>query len=516
MKPVAAITRQAAAPIAHPIVPPIALVDASPDSQLAVREMTIRGRTDRRTAELALIVDPGDGDARAVTAKIVVAMPVLLAGAESALYPLLVGRVEQVQHSLGAPRTVRLLVADCWGRALRSVLQQTTDTPTVRSALDALNDAGGLALRDSHLNDRILEAPSRVRLSAGREVGDALESLLDRHGLHIRRELVWAGGTVTDRRSVVPDAHGRTLTLSERQVGALRHDGRACHPVQLVARADGAVVESTFVLTGAWPIGEEGLPDQAYAKSSSSDFDAVADVYRRWVLNEDGAFGAPRHDLTGLFADGRAVPPVPTPFGPTLTADAFGQSLGVVVEYATDGQAWSRYPGRIVVFPDRAGVYLDDDALPGSFLAAAKAGTLTVRVTATVRSPLPLEQVRWVGNPFAGPFARHDVSLGETFTWQRVASASRYHDDVAAGTRAAAVSDDRNRMAAWLATQPAHRASDLPGFTLETTCPLPGLRIGDRINLPGQARPCRVVRICHRWTHGNTTVVLTPATDIRQ
>jgi hypothetical protein len=198
-------------------------------------------------------------------------------------------------------------------------------------------------------------------------------------------------------------------------------------PIRFIAEAAGPVVESTFALVGGWDAADEALADGEYSKSGSSDFEAVANVFRLWVLNEDGAFTAepfdrgPAFDLTTLFDDGRAIEPQPLRFGHALSQDAAGRSVGVVVEMSIDGGAsWSRYPGTASVLSDRAGVYLADDALPAGFLAAVRGGVGKIRVTATLRNPLPLQSVRWRGNPFTGAFRTQRLKLGDAFGWRRV------------------------------------------------------------------------------------------------
>jgi hypothetical protein len=274
-------------------------------------------------------------------------------------------------------------------------------------------------------------------------------------------------------------------------VESIRATWHARRPVKLVAEAEGQLVESTFELVGGWDPADTSLPDEEYGKSSSSDFDAVAHVFRLWVLNEDGAYsgepfdrGEP-FDLTGFFKEEEAIDPQPLRFGNPLTQDGAGRRLSVSVEMSTeDGASWSRYPGAVDVLRDRAGVYLDDDALPDGFLAAAEAGTARVRVTGTLRSPLPLRAVRWRGNPFAGSFETRRLAVGDAFRWWRVATSGKHHEALVAGERSAAEADDRAALVTWLAQTAERRAAAEAGgpVRIEAAGPMVGLRIGDRLD----------------------------------
>lgn len=489
---------------------PMVLLDGQLRTDLAVSSLSIDGPLDTRSAVIELRRDTAshqagerarlaDDDAAQVT----IALPVALAGGEDRLMPLLCGRMSQADQWLDARRDRLSMTVDChWSRLLDQPwdLDSRIDARlerqlTVARAIEHFNEATGLGLAiDGALVETPVRPVTRAMLRA-RTVGAALERLLNEYGLYVQRKMRWDGFRITERRFVRSASHGRPIRLALTQlanpagaVQALRGAVRRDTPVKLTALAEGQIVESTFTLVPGWDDMGEGLDDGQYARSTSSHFDAVANIYRLWVLNEDGAYSGepfnrgPAFDLTGLFDEGRPVEPRPLRFGPSLSRDAGGRSMGIVIDVSTDaGASWSRYSGRAIVLADRAGVYLDDDTLPAAYFAAAKAHEAIVRVTATLRSPLPLQAVRWRGNPFAGPFEERRFELGGRFARRRVALASKYHAEIVADIRQADQIDDRAALAAWLAEQ--GRVTEPRGaeVEIETAGVTAALRLGDRL-----------------------------------
>jgi hypothetical protein len=287
----------------------------------------------------------------------------------------------------------------------------------------------------------------------------------------------------------------------------------SARPVKFVAEADAQVVESTFDLMPGWDASDQAGAESEYARSTSSDFDAVANVFRLWVLNEDGAFEGLTFDLTTFFDEGRAITPRAMRFEQALTRDSAGRSVGTPIEYSLDGgMSWSHWPGVAVVLRDRAGVSLDDDALPAGFLDAVRSGAGRIRITATLRSPLPQHRVRWRGNPFAGAFDERCVDVSDRFAWRRVAPTSKFADQVASGDRSADLVDDRAAMMTWLAQYAIESAATSGRATVSAVGPMLGLRVGDRLDQfagraidvtlvdPASHAPAAtLVKIQHRW-----------------
>jgi hypothetical protein len=169
-----------------------------------------------------------------------------------------------------------------------------------------------------------------------------------------------------------------------------------------------------------------------------------------------------------------------------LTLDDANRRRAVLVQMSLDsGATWTNYSGGVNVRADRCAIYLDDATLPAAFLAAAKANTAAIRVTATIQSPKPLDVLRWRGNPFAGTLPPQVLDVCDTFAFARVDEQSIHVAGLAAGSLSALQSDPRDAMSQWLLSrvqretlsgaQPRGRAK----LTVAGAWPL--LRAGDRL-----------------------------------
>lgn len=163
--------------------------------------------------------------------------------------------------------------------------------------------------------------------------------------------------------------------------------------------------ESTFALQPGWDRSLESYHYESFVRGRSDDWPALDDVFRKWVLNEGGQYAGPPWNLplaqlSQISSDDFLVYR-PRRLEPCLSHDRSGQSLGVVVEFSPDsGQTWRRYAGSVCVANDECSLHLSDDALGGDYFAAAVAGTVQVRVTATVAADRRLSaQVDGDGGP---------------------------------------------------------------------------------------------------------------------
>jgi hypothetical protein len=260
-----------------------------------------------------------------------------------------------------------------------------------------------------------------------------------------------------------------------------------------IARAGGAQVESTFPLVPGWDPALEGESDAAYERGSAA-FATYVNAYRLWALNEDGRFTGPpfsrgpAHDLAALFGE-PFVRSRTLRFGSCLTLDDGGARRQPIVEVSLDsGATWSTFAGAAVVQMDRAAVYLDDVVLPPAFLAAAKANAARVRVTATLRSPNPLETLRWQGNPFRGVGEPRVFELGDAFEVRRVSTGSIHHAAVRSGSLVADEIDQLRKMDAWLMHRQERErlaGDEARRGTLELAGLWPLVRAGDRLRNAG-------------------------------
>ena len=290
------------------------------------------------------------------------------------------------------------------------------------------------------------------------------------------------------------------------------------------------MVEDTFVLQPGWDPGLQGRPDGDYGRLTSSDFSLYGSVYRAWVLNEDGAYSeAPfrlgeAYDVGTLFDQPGSIGS-PLRLQPCLTSNAAGRQLPPIIESSIDsGTTWSAYPGQAEVMNDRVGVQLIDDTLPSSILAAAKAGTLRLRVTGSLIGPDPIQAALWDGNPFAGPGPTRVLDYSDRYAWRRVAVSSIHAGAIENGALQADAIDDRMAMRAELQAQIADQPGPEVASRLELVGAWTALRAGDRVRdalgrgvaIDGHpssfaTRDARIQRIDFTFGVSNTT----PRTRIR-
>lgn len=483
---------------------PVVLLDGVPEFRLAVRRVTRSAPLDVREVELnaSAAVEDAALLARWERSEAAVVLPTRL-NDEAMRWPVLAtGRVRRVTRRTAAGVAERGLelvdewtalldrpTANVWwadvngslmaqrsgvmhagsqgnrssaeyelGGAAAHVLQEDGEAWTVKAALELVSVSAGLGLSLRLLPREIAGAVLLRDVDLARPLGEVLRRILEPYDLVVQREATREAGRVVERRAVRPMGRGRSVELKWAGEGqplsdALRIETyREASAAQAwKARCDGWLVEATLPLTRGWSASLEGEADAMYGRSTSSDFASYANVFRYWVLNEDGRFDGAAFDLAGLFGEG-PMRAQPVRLLPCVTLDDAGRPRDVMVEVSTDGGGtWSQWAGTVKIDRARAAVYLDDDVLPSTFLAAAKSGAARVRVTASVRSPLPVETVRWRGNAFAGAGPAKVHELGETFAFRRVDASSVHHEAVRAGQLQADERDERTAMSVWLA-----------------------------------------------------------------
>ena len=213
--------------------------------------------------------------------------------------------------------------------------------------------------------------------------------------------------------------------------------------------------ECTFPLHAGWDAARETAHYRDFVRDESADWPAVADVFRKWVLNESGRysaapFGLDRYDFAAISAEDFLLA-VPRRLEQCLSADGAGNSLGVVVEVSCDaGLTWRRYGGPVRVSAQECSVWLADDALPADYFAAAVGHTARVRVTATVASDRRLS-VKIAGDAGDGSVVARLARAG----WAKVNPGSIFYGQSA---YAADERDDTARLEQW-----ARRLSEAGG-----------------------------------------------------
>jgi len=269
----------------------------------------------------------------------------------------------------------------------------------------------------------------------GLTIGEALVRVAQRGGLVVRASRR-GRGLVFYR----PGRQGRSRILQLQPVGAkfsvaqsnlwqgqisiYRRPSRR----GVLAFGDKKQYESTFELSNGWDPYRQTSRWRDFIRSQADNWPAVADVYRKWVLNEHGWYSdypwyLPVHDFASISEEDFPVH-LPRKFLPCLSADSFDQSMGIVVEVRCgSGANWRRWTGPVWVSGDECAIYLGGDALPSDFFQAAVADEAEVRVTATIVSDVRLS----AEIPGDAGHEIEIVDLADRAAWRKIHQSSTFH-----------------------------------------------------------------------------------------
>ncbi len=460
---------------------PAVFVDGELEPALAVRSYRATAPLDLRWAELLWTTATPEPDlvGRALT----VALPLRLSDDSLRWAVLLRGAILAVDEQTRVGRDEQsITVSDAWNRELSRAFTPPAGA-TVAQVIDAMNLALGLTALPRDVREMRLDAPATT------SPHDWLAELAEQTGVIVRRRARLQSGRHLESRHLIPRHRGAAVRLPAALGDRSTTASRGARLWRAFVR--GAEVESTFNMVRGWDPALQGQPDAAYSRTNNPDFAAVANVYRQWVLNEDGSFtGAPYlqgppFDLTSLWGAAVGIAPRALRFGPCLTLDDTQRRRPAIVEVSLDaGASWAAYDGSHALLSNAAGVYLQDATLPAGFLAAAKASLARVRVTASLRSPQPVEARRWEGNAFAGVVASVELNLRDAFRVARIDAGSIHHARVRSGKLLADEADDTAALQAWLLGR-MERGQTRPGTSQRslTLCGAwPLLQIGDRLD----------------------------------
>ncbi|WP_428387611.1 hypothetical protein [Mucisphaera sp.] len=365
-----------------------------------------------------------------------------------------------------------------------------------------------LSLADLEIHWLVPASVSQARLEQdlflNQRLEQALQQLVDDHELRMRRSEDHACVEITADQSGL---HRRVTVGIERLNGRLVEGCLETPAVQGRAEASGWRVESTFELHPAWDPALTIEPDSAYSPRTSCNFETVSDVFRRWVLNEDGAFvdapySLPVFDLCAFFDDPQ-TPVAPLRFMPPLSRTTDNEPMSSLVEISEDsGSTWRVVTNRRIL-TERAGVWLSDHELGASYLEAARQGHARCRITASLRSPLPVVTSYTKGHAFGGNPIQRIYEATKAYSFTRLAHGSRFYDQVRAGSRTADVRDDTERMRSWLRKQVCGASASRPA-RIELIGKQFWFQPGDRICIDELGyEPLRCERI--RWHHSRSS-----------
>ncbi len=550
----AATPRVAAAAPVHPVV----FVDGRPEPCLRV--MRVESEMPLGLIDVFLRLDVRDQTDRLLGSTATVALPRTLTDRTTRWDVLAVGRLNRIrQHSSVGNASQELGLVDRWqalldsppgyivtrlangelvnathgqldvgDRANRSAVPvrlgdrdrfvpQADGQPwTLRQALDTLGGFFQLQLATDSLPQTLARLPLSEPVPLEAPLGPALRRLLDEHGLMIERTFSLHHGQPRESRRVRPVEAGPRVHLpGPPRPATVRLEAEADPPAarRWVVHGQRPLVESTFELRPGWDPELQGQSDSDYDRTLSPDFSRYGNVFRRWMLNEDGHLpDQPVFDPATFFSQPE-LRSMPLRFEDNLTRDDVGRRLGPILETSRDaGLTWSRTAELWQMLNRPAGIRFEGDALGDDTLAAAQAGQLRVRLTAALRSPRPHTARRWRGNPFGQVGSERVFDFPDRFRFQRVDARSIHRPALAAGTLTAHEYDDTTALDLWLIRR-LDREDRLPQastgrarVTLQEA--RPEYRPGDRVaafdssagrfldHVPSQEpRPATVVRV---------------------
>ena len=207
--------------------------------------------------------------------------------------------------------------------------------------------------------------------------------------------------------------------------------------------------ESTFGLIEAWDDPLEGKSQSEYGQSTSSDFDSVKNVYRKWCLNEAGDYSDESYDLSKVF-EGQKYLQRRRVFQKAMSRDSQGVSKGYYLEVSYDnGANWQEYAESFDVLDDECGVWLSSDELSEDVWTAINAETLKFRMTASITSD---ERIGFTASN--GPINSvaqvvDHVETNDKFKYCKVKSSSVFYDQVQSGVVKSDQADDTDKIAAY-------------------------------------------------------------------
>jgi hypothetical protein len=183
---------------------------------------------------------------------------------------------------------------------------------------------------------------------------------------------------------------GERLDVSKTNISEITRRKNTSITNRYVVQGDYKIFEATFNLVKGWDTSLEANDYDRYSPTTNENFNAVRDVYRKWVLNEAGDYsGSPYNqgqafDFSKIFQTQKYLQKKRR-FLPALTCGEDGESIGYNLEVSyTNGSKWWPYMSSFKVLLDQCGIWLSVEQLDTNLWFAIVKGVLKVRITACV------------------------------------------------------------------------------------------------------------------------------------
>ncbi len=279
---------------------------------------------------------------------------------------------------------------------------------------------------------------------------------------------------------------GRRLSVSQTNVGKLRSQ-RLMWPVtkRYIGRGGFKVYESTFELVGCWDAALEDTDYEKYSPATNPQFHQVRNVWRKWGLNESGYYSrdpcniAEPYDFSRVF-EGEPYVRRRRRFLPCLSTDELGKSVGYYLEVSYDsGQSWSQYPYAFDNLLDECAIWLSSEQIDSDTWAAAIAGTLRFRMTASIQSDSRLTCVVADGPvKSTAPVVDEIIELSSRFAYRKVSPMSILAGEASAGSNQV---DDSEAMHEYVRTMAETQRRIIETFDVSTLTLEIDYEPGDRV-----------------------------------
>lgn len=294
-----------------------------------------------------------------------------------------------------------------------------------------------------------------VQISDGIYLPEALDSLIAPLGYHHR--LAKAGRGKAKIAFFKRATGGSLVWLNHQRFGEIFDPAKTNVEAQgvafdsarlfnrIVGRGSKLQFELTAPLVKAWPEdydewGRDQLALRNLPPEILADHPHAINAWRKWTLNEGGAYVGMRPEITEEFSAGvkarlkaagllEWMIPQPRKLLPTLTRDDEGKPIGAIqgidVEWRDGEGEWGSVRKWNVNFLEReAGIYIDSDDIPEALIDAVDP---QIRVTATIETDFRITAIAERDNrsPLVD-VATAVLDLDSQYHWRVVTALSEY------------------------------------------------------------------------------------------